>query len=202
MRSEDNCRSRFFSSTTQSLGSKLWWSDQVVRLGRKCHKVATKFWDHKVIFLKEIQNTPCTCTSGPQLDRLVRATPRYGVWRGITAFFPTDYLSLIIFLGDQRAPEEECLSHAHTRGSGIGTVALYGQFGWIYNHVGDTPLGMSARVFPERISSGGKMHPDGDPILLAEGPSWIIVGKIRGVPTFVSLLLSVPREAAWRVSNR
>ena len=129
------------------------------------------FWDHKVTFLKEIPNTWGICTSGPQLDRLaLRETPRYGVWRGITAFFPNAYLSLIIFLWDQRAPEEECLSHAHARGSGTGTVALYGQFDWIYYHVGDTPLGMSVRVFPERISSGGKMHPDGNPIPLAEGP--------------------------------
>lgn len=130
-------------------GGQIRWSDLAESIVINRHI----FWDHKVTFLKEIQNTRCTCTSGPQLGRLaLRETPRYEVWCGITAFFPNTYFSLIIFLGDQRAPEGECLSHAHTWGSGIMTVTLYGLFGWIYNHVGDTPLGISARVFPERIS--------------------------------------------------
>lgn len=38
-------------------------------------------------------------------------------------------------------------------------VNLHEQFDWMENHLGDTPLGVSVMMFPERFNPGEKIHP-------------------------------------------
>jgi hypothetical protein len=96
------------------------------------------------------------CTAGPQLS--MQKLKDTSIWRveWDYSFLPKCLFLFHNFPGDQRAPEKECSSHSHRWSSGIVTVTPNCQFGWIYNHVGDTSLGMSVRVFSERISRGGR----------------------------------------------
>lgn len=38
-------------------------------------------------------------------------------------------------------------------------VNLHEQFDWMENHLGDTPLGVSVMMLPERFNLGEKIHP-------------------------------------------